>query len=216
MCASKSSYAAKRMTTAARPLPSMPRSLLLAYGAVIRTECEGVARGAEMIRSAIDSIETDGPVPAVQCWDGLLLVITHAAGLSRMLWPQRLAKKPEKDNQDQAARRRRGSELQVWLDVKPGSPLNEAGRTVRDTIEHWDERVEDLHQDTVGKKIIASAIVQSGRLGPDYYCVRSFDQTTMTVTYGRDSLDLRPLLAEVDRLWNEYSARMVTGGLAAR
>jgi len=191
------------------PILTMPASLVDAYCGAIRTGCEGVERGAELVSAAVASIEADdSAVPPVHCWDGILLIITHAAGLSRMLFPLGLGKGPERDSPELAARRLRGAELREWLAVQADSPLNKDGRTIRDTVEHWDEKVENWHLDAAAKSgTIAWAIGPAHQLEPQYYYVRSFDQTTMTVTYGANSLQLGPLLAEVRRLWEAYIDR---------
>jgi len=191
------------------PNLTMPGSLVDAYCDSIRTGCEGVERGAELVSAAVASIDADdGAVPTVHCWDGILLIITYAAGLSRMLFPQGLAETPQEDNRKQADRRRRGAELRAWLSVEPDSPLNGDGRKVRNTVEHWDEKVERWHRHAAAKSgTVAWAIGPAHQLEPQYYYVRSLDQTTMTVTYGANSLQLGPLLTEVRRLWEAYIDR---------
>ena len=76
----------------------MPIELLRAYGLIISESCDGVERGWRMVTDrfhrAVYSAGENEPddQPRMKdnfgrSWDGLLLVITHSAALSRALFP---------------------------------------------------------------------------------------------------------------------------------
>ena len=142
--------------------PTMDRSLLRACAAVISSECRGIRRAVKLVNDGVkaatdpDNFGTDGE----KAWDGLLLILTHAAALSRLLFPSTEPRKGESEA-DRAKRADRGRQLREWLEVMPKSPLNPDGRKVRNTVEHWDERIDIWYADAIPKAgVISWAILR--------------------------------------------------------
>ena len=200
------------------PIPQMPRSALDYYMLAIRLAAEGVTRAgriiddaASVIRHGVDRDYYDDPTDE-QLWDGVLSLIAHSAALSRVFWPQGVRKVSGESPTQLAARKRRrrkrAAELREWFVMqRPGgrrNPLHERAnsRTLRNTLEHWDERIEDWHTDVHGRKAVDSWF---GTPDPpdtgEFYIVRAYDYRTRTVTVGgRESMELTPVIDEAKRI----------------
>jgi hypothetical protein len=172
--------------------------LLAAFGVVINTRCEAIMRAVRRLHDA-NNPDSD----AEDCWDAIFAILNHAGALSRLFWPPKLPRNPAKDTPAQRARRQRHLELRAWFKVADDSRLNVSGRDLRNGIEHWDEDVEEWLADKVGQQMYDS-IVTSGQVRQDALFIRTFSYRTWTVTYGDQSLALRPLLAEVGRVHERF------------
>lgn len=197
----------------------MPFELLRTFVRVIDGEITGVLRAWRTLTGASDANQVwikqqaKDPDPfrisnADDIWlnqnrglvtDGSLLMITHSAALSRVLFPisprRIMGESKESHAKRSADRDARGRQLRAWLEVADDSVLNEQGRMVRNTVEHWDERLEDW---------FAQATAQ-GHPHPTIEHSRIFDDVTRTVTWGRDSLELGALVDDVIRLQGELA-----------
>lgn len=120
--------------------------------------------------------------------------MTHAGNVSKLLWPVQ-------------SRKARGENLRRELGVSDGSNLKD--RTMRNHLEHYDERLEDWLNAPHRHGLIDMAIVvrQSGHHieNADYH--RGFDPSDMSFVYQDESINLISLshalrdLRDVAREW---------------
>lgn len=200
-------------------LPTMPFSMLRAYLLTIRHRAEGVARADRILRQVGDAIDsgTDDDIPdsSEVLFDGIHLLLTHAAALSRVFFPTGSSLRST-DGADMAAHRaaraKRGQELRAWFDVSPQSPLSPKARRLRNTVEHWDERIEEWHEDVLDKTDITDSWVGRPIVEEPstHYVLRRYDPQTYTVSWAgdRENLDLRPLVREAERIEALYASRL--------
>jgi hypothetical protein len=137
----------------------------------------------------VDPDTDEATVKDVQrCWLLLQGCVSAAAALSRLLWP------PDPGS------RQRGSLLRRDLEVPDTSPLRPP-RTVRNSLEHFDERL-DWHMAS-GRGFRADLVLTSRshtRAGVGPPAFRWFDPERLMLAVMDDELSLGPLLLEMRRL----------------
>ena len=128
------------------------------------------------------------PVLFFQAAQGFL---SHAAAISRILWPPR-----KKD--DRA--RGRGEHLRAVLSVTDNHPLRT--RTLRDHLEHFDERLDQWSQETTHGAIIdlvigpASSFIGGVAVGRGDF-LRVYEQDRKVFTFRGDEFNIQELAAGV-------------------
>jgi hypothetical protein len=194
------------------PKPSLSPPLLAAYGVIIRTTTEAIQRAFRTLTAKAEAIRSDSSEHTddtlEECFDAIVVLLANAAALSRVFWPHeaRVTRDipPEKRARRKAQQRTRGAEFRAWFLVADDSPLNEEGRNVRNTFEHWDEKVIDWVPNVVGQVVHDATVTDRRAPQPGQHYIRSYNSRTRTITYGDESLDLGPLLGEVDRVVERY------------
>lgn len=185
------------------PLPELlTHELLKEIGWMIGQESDSIIRWHRKLRTAVDG----GPFESEwdDYWDAILAILNHSAVLSRVFWP----------GSKKAHVKRRGTFLRQLFEVPDDSALNEDGRELRNTIEHWDERLDDdeWYRATVGGKHYSGLIIGSLDLRPESYLVRAYDPEADLVVCGKSRMPILPLVREAHRM--NYRYAQVVGFLA--
>lgn len=105
----------------------------------------------------------------------------------------------------------RGQNLRIMYGVKPDSPL--ANKKVRNSFVHVDERLDKWLPSQAGKAVGPFAIVNGSGPGPASVQpshLRIVDTRDWKITVRGESLDLLPLLQEIDRIGRAFPL-VVTG-----
>ena len=137
--------------------------------------------------------------PDIEPWYSIQSFLVAAAIISKFLWPDRKAEK-------------RGEQLRAFLSVGEVSPLR--NRKVRDSIEHFDERLDSWIASGKGEHF--------GRVyGPTGLLdfrpednVRTFDPDNSRLTLLGEGIDLGDVLKEIERIHSmlrEEPERLRTG-----
>jgi hypothetical protein len=171
--------------------------------------------------------------------------LTHASNISRMLWPQgggaggqrpsgwlawlwgfvRPSETQQRSRRARLFRRTRGATLRQQLEIADGNHVLRS-RTLRDHLEHFDERLDDWAQTSPNRNYVQDSI---GRWGKDIVGIdvrdtmRWFDPQEQSCFFRGDRIDLQQLAtaisdllpkaeARADALWREAAAE----ALAAR
>jgi hypothetical protein len=199
--------------------PELNHELLTEIGWTIGDESSSVIRWHKRLRAAVnvEPIDSDWD----DHWDAILGILNHSAVLSRVFWP---ATNPRCDCADCMAREKaaerdkrnrlavRGTFLRSLFNVQDDSPLNEEGRRLRNSIEHWDERLDGskrLYREINAAKGAYKLWIGSlDNVPPGSYPVRAYDPAAEVVACGRTRMPLRPLAREAYRI-NEWYAHVV-------
>lgn len=155
------------------------------------TQCSYAIAEAESVADAVQRGEIDGVFRHTQSMLGA------CANVSKVFWPARGRAGSKVDRSSRAALRKN-----VELDEE--SAL--ANRTIRDHLEHMDERIEDWatkgsggvwHDANVGS---GQTLGATSRGHVDGY-FRHFDLDRGAVRFGEDEVEIGRLLVEVHRVW---------------
>lgn len=170
--------------------PPLNHKLLTEIGWLIGHETDAVNRAAKALALAKqDGLGFDAH------WDAVLAILHRSAALSRVFWPA--SKKP--------AVITRGRFLRDLFELGSDSALNPDSRDLRNTIEHWDERLDAdewyLAMDSKYRRLVIGPFTD---LQPDEYTLRAYDPTTDTARCGTDELPIRPLVKESGRIYFRY------------
>ena len=177
------------------PIPEpLTHELLTEIGWWIGQESDSIIRWHRKLRTAIDGgpFESDWD----DYWDAILAILNHSAVLSRVFWPA--SRKPHVVS--------RGAFLRELFVVPDDSALNEDGRALRNTIEHWDERLDDSewYRSTVDHHH-GGLIIGALDLRPDSYLVRAYDPVADLVVCGMSRMPIWPLALEAARINYRYA-----------
>jgi hypothetical protein len=129
-------------------------------------------------------------------------MLVHAGNLSKLFWP--LLPRREKDETDAERKqrtknqRKRGQQLREALGIKASSPLR--SHTVRDHLEHYDERLETYLRKPHRGGLIDMAF--TGAVQPGQEVHRLFAPGLKVFTFQRDEVDLLPLRGEIAAVRN--------------
>jgi hypothetical protein len=142
-------------------------------------------------------------------------LLTHASNVSRLLWPANPPKKKGETKEKYASRRKsimsRGRTLRQLVNVPDaGHPLQK--RTLRDHIEHFDERLDDwqatskrrnIVQDLIGPHNSITGIDDSDRM-------RAFDPSTKEFNFRGESYDLQKIVTAIAQVSAAAKAAQTT------
>ena len=136
--------------------------------------------------------------------------LSHAAAISRILWPPRAKDTRAKD---------RGKHLLAVLRVPDNHPLRT--RTLRDHLEHFDERLDQWCQETTHGGIIdlcigpASLFVKGAAVGRGDF-LRVYEPDRKVFTFRGDEFNIQELATGVDGIHTATVKRMRRLELEAR
>lgn len=122
-------------------------------------------------------------------WSSIQSILTTSANVSKILWP------PQKK------RKKRGAYLRKLLQVSDASLLS--SRKIRDSFEHYDERIEDWFEGgkTTSYVDLALEAQVPGLMFPPKFAHRSYDQHTYDLSFrGEDCINLRDLISELNEI----------------
>ena len=129
-------------------------------------------------------------------------VLSHAAAISRLLWPPR--------NKDERARTR-GEHLRSVLQVPDDHALQ--ARTLRDHLEHFDERLDQWTQETTHGTIVdlcigpASSFVGGASVGRGDF-LRVYEPDRNVFTFRGDEFNIQELVTGIESLRGAAVERM--------
>jgi hypothetical protein len=129
-------------------------------------------------------------------WFSVQNLLTAAGNISKVFWP---AQRGAKNGSKRARYVERGRKLRERLGVKDNSPLQ--SRRLRDTFEHYDERMQDWLGDNPNKGFSESGVFSGCKVPefPDWH-LRSLVLDTKTVIYLEESVSLRQIVDEAGQL----------------
>lgn len=165
----------------------MDDRLLGIFKGELETQCEFVLRGQQQIEAATQQREAMG------IWFGIQSILISASNASKLLWGS-----GKTDAQIKARQRLRDD-----VEVEDSSPLND--RTVRNSFEHFDERIDAWAQETgadvfLGRNIgLPLAIAVNGQPQSDNH-FGHLDLSTGVVTFLNRSTELGPIVAEAKKI----------------
>src|SRR6266545_4055192 len=101
-----------------------------------------VVRQATYALTAIDqALQVTSEPNGSEAWPSVQTFLTAVANVSKLLWPIR----PDDNNDKARWRKFRGEQLRAELGIDETSALR--SRVVRDSADHFDERLDDLARD---------------------------------------------------------------------
>ncbi len=173
------------------------------YGEEIKTLCTYALRAHDEAMSsyAKDAVRGD-------FWYHMRAFLNFAADVSKFFFPPR-----SRDKKKQQRAEKRSEDLRRLFLVQDSSPLNDAGRKIRNHLEHIDERFDEWASTPKPVMIIGSG----GNVPPERFIrmtnpdgttqaadptwiFHSYNESNETVSFHQDSVELTPLIAELKRL----------------
>lgn len=131
--------------------------------------------------------------------------LTHLSNVSRLFWPGLPQRKRYEQNDAYKARCRliqeRGHGLRAPLGLpERHHPLK--GRSLRDHLEHFDERLDDWQETSIRRNIVQDFIGPPGSISgiDDADMMRWFDPTTSTFRFRGSIFELQPLVTALEML----------------
>jgi hypothetical protein len=173
----------------------------LIYFQEVKTQCNCVLFALEQFNKRIEEIHQphkfDGPkTPNSEVFRALHSFLTHTANISRLLFPSR-----KKDRYAQ----QRGKKLRDALSVDDSSPI--ADRSLRDHLEHYDERLDQWAQTAQGRtKSIATDNIHLKGMGPNVApdsTLRTYLTDSREFYFMGHIYEIVPLVREVRRILDE-------------
>ncbi len=128
--------------------------------------------------------------------------LTHTANVSKILWPGGA----RGDAAFRAEVQARGEALRRELAIP--ADLTIETRTFRDHLEHFDERLHSWARESPNRLLMDMNIAPEGGIGQgasDGDRLRHLDQTTMTLSFRGDALDLQRACDDVTLIRNRAS-----------
>ena len=133
-------------------------------------------------------------------------LLTHASNISIMFWPPSPKQKQNETDQDFEDRLLkidkvvRGRVLKVEYGLDDSNPLK--NRTLRDHLEHYDERLDHWRNNSVNRNIVSDTIGPPNAIvGPaETDMMRWFDPTRNVFKFRGEEYDLQGIAASIDQL----------------
>lgn len=133
-------------------------------------------------------------------------LLTHASNVSRMFWPPSPKQKKNETDQDYENRLLkidkvvRGRVLKVEYGLDDSNPLK--NRTLRDHLEHYDERLDHWRNNSVNRNIVSDTIGPPNAIVglAETDMMRWFDPTRNVFKFRGEEYDLQGIAASIDQL----------------
>ncbi|MEQ1856174.1 MAG: hypothetical protein ABL963_06885 [Longimicrobiales bacterium] len=183
----------------------MDRFVRDVYVSEIETQCRLARNAAGSIDDAVAATHETGTHEVFRALHSLL---THASNVSRLLWPSQPKKYPGEAKGDYRARAERiqirGDELRTLLHLpgRDGGGHVLFDRTLRDHLEHFDERLEEWERTSKGRNMIQDALgPRSAIVAVDETDVmRWYDPRAGTFYFRHESFNIRGLCAATEEI----------------
>lgn len=158
----------------------------------VERQCRFGLLAAEDLQRAIERLDNN------RAWYSVQALLVAAANVSKLLWPN------AGRNKGKPLIPERGDELRVTLPVSDPSPLEP--RKLRNRFKHFDERLEEWATSDE-QPIFVNSIVNPLRVmkpsGPEEpLYLRHYDNENHVVYFRDEAQELRPVVAEMRRLWD--------------
>jgi len=167
----------------------------LIYLQEMKTQCISVLFALEQFDKRIEECIQPGRfedcnTPNSEVFRALHSLLTHAANVSRLLFPTR---------KDDKYAQRRGRRLRDWLGVDDDSPI--ADRSLRNHLEHYDGRLDTWVKNTKGpSKWFATDNIHPKDMGPNVppdSALRAYLIDCNEFYFMGDVYEMAPLVREV-------------------
>ncbi|WP_298769165.1 hypothetical protein [uncultured Shewanella sp.] len=132
--------------------------------------------------------------------------LTHASNVSRIIWPPQFRQKKRETDEEYESRLQqndkvvRGRVLKGEYDLDDSNPLKQ--RTLRDHLEHYDERLDHWRNNNTNRVIVsdiigpANTIVGPAKLG----LMRWFDPTRNVFKFRGEEFDLQTIATAINAI----------------
>ena len=190
----------------------MDNHLKRVYLQEVGTQCDFALRAVVHVNHALHVLElrksgqVDTQAAHQEVFRNLHSLFTHASNISRLLWPPRPPRKRGESNEAYQARRdrtvARGQTLRELLEIGNGEhPLK--GRTLRDHLQHFDERLDDWTVTSRNVNIMQDYIGPPGSVVvglDDSDRMRGFDPGSANLTFRGETYNVQTLVTAIDAL----------------
>lgn len=164
----------------------------------VELQCSFALHAYLMIYSAMRIDEMSRQVEGTIAYCHTML--THAGNVSKVLWPSRPFRRAGETEQEYKQRaknqERRGKQLCAALGVAGTSPLR--SRTMRDHLEHYDERLETFLRKPHPGGLVDMAF--AGNVQPGQEAHRLFDPGQVRFTFQDEQTDMKALSLALHRV----------------
>jgi hypothetical protein len=190
----------------------MNRLALRVFQREVQRQCRFAIIANEEMENALRLSEaseiTESMVHDEYFWYSLQAFLIAVGNISKLLWPS----PPRRGKQRIIPNR--GEWLRESLDVPEDSCLH--SRRLRNHFEHFDERLEEwADPKKLAHSMIDSNLVYSDLFGEDLFgegkpnnVFRNYDPERKIAIFQKERYELRPILHEVEKLWQRASAEM--------
>jgi hypothetical protein len=189
----------------------MDRFLQHVYVREVQTQCQFAINAVRSLNHALQQVGRGRELSTDErmAWHSEVFrhthsFLTHASNISRLFWPPSVPKRKGKPPSDYVARAAltsdRGESLRALFSLTDVSPLKD--RTLRDHLEHYDERLDDWQRTSKNRNIASDNIGPRGAISglSETDQMRWFDPTTNRFSFRGEEYDLQELATSVDRL----------------
>ena len=179
---------------------SFDRQLERTY--LVQIEVQGRYALAATVR--INLLLSTGRVESEDMFRELQAFVSCAASLSRLLWPPAI-----KDAQKNIRARLRGDGLRAALGVIEPHVLQD--RSLRNHLEHFDERLDDWAETSRDHNIVDLMIGPKGAIAGDAIedtdIFRQYDPTTKRFIFRGEEFDLQAIVYGVEQILRQVEVR---------
>lgn len=125
---------------------------------------------------------------SVDVWASIQSILVASANVSKILWPVRVQSEW------------RGKLLREQLGIEEDNLISD--RTIRNHLEHYDERIEDWCTNVKSAVYMDSRIdpFERSPMGIHQFSHRSYNPTTRTLSFRNESIDLTAVLAVLTKI----------------
>jgi hypothetical protein len=168
-----------------------------AYLFELASQCRGAVAAVERMNIVLRS----GGL-ALDFFHHAQAFVNHAGAVSRILWPPFI-----RDAARRAGAEARAQHLRNVLTIIIPHPLED--RTLRNHLEHFDERLDEWATSTTSFNYVDLNIAPVGAIsaGPPEQYFRQFDPTTNTLSFRGDSFDLQAIATAIESVGRAVGAR---------
>ncbi|AGH44067.1 hypothetical protein [Paraglaciecola psychrophila] len=132
--------------------------------------------------------------------------LTHASNVSRIIWPPQFRQKKKETDEEYEQRLQqndkvvRGRVLKEEYDLDDSNPLKQ--RTLRDHLEHYDERLDHWRNNNTNRVIVSDIIGPANTIvGPaESGLMRWFDPTRNVFKFRGEEFDLQTIATSIDAI----------------
>lgn len=144
-------------------------------------------RAAELL------FDTTKAIDQLDYWNSIQSILTAAAKVSKILWPCN-------NNKKHIERKFRAERLRNLLTISEDNLISK--RTIRDHLEHYDERIDEWFKDKKSAVYTDNVIELPKPKWADFprNYHRSYNPVTKILTFRGDSINIGEVLEELDKI----------------
>jgi len=194
----------------------MDNFLQRVYVGEIKTQCQFALNAVGNLNHALQQLNSEAQMEAAQrsffhaeVFRQIHSFLTHASNVSRLFWPPVPKRKQNETELQHHARLASLDKVQRAISLRQLYRIEDTNvlknRTLRDHLEHYDERLDDWRKTSVNRNIASDTIGPSnsivGLAATDM--MRWFDPTTKHFRFRGEEYSLQELATAVDLLLPE-------------